>query len=93
MTVLSTLAGIGMAVGTVYFFVRQSPIQFKVTAILTLCWDSAVLAQRIIYGAEPPRNFAQYSSQDASVSGGGFGGGGDRGQHEESRGLAHDEER
>ncbi|WVF65527.1 hypothetical protein IAT40_000255 [Kwoniella sp. CBS 6097] len=50
---------------------------------------SAVLAQRIIYGAEPPRNFNQYSSQDVSGGGGGPGGG----MHEESRGLAHDEDR
>ncbi|OCF40946.1 hypothetical protein I317_05224 [Kwoniella heveanensis CBS 569] len=84
----STLAGwfFGDAFKTIYFFVRQSPIQFKVTAIMTLCWDSAVLAQRIMYGAEPPRTFSQYSSQD-------IGNGGSRGVHEESRGLAHDEER
>lgn len=63
---------------TVYFFMRGSPIQFKVTAIMLVCWDSgelrafepvesekeeaksriysAVFAQRIIYGANPPAN-------------------------------------
>ncbi|WVQ63896.1 uncharacterized protein L199_002052 [Kwoniella botswanensis] len=53
----STLAGwfFGDAYKTVYFFIRGSPIQFKVTAILTLCWDSAVLAQRVMYGSNPPR--------------------------------------
>ncbi|WVR09058.1 hypothetical protein IAU60_006119 [Kwoniella sp. DSM 27419] len=58
----STLAGwfFGDCYKTVYFFLRQSPLQFKVTAILTVCWDSAVLAQRVIYGAEPPRD-AQYA--------------------------------
>ncbi|WRT69075.1 uncharacterized protein IL334_006058 [Kwoniella shivajii] len=77
----STLAGwfFGDAYKTVYFFVRGSPIQFRVTAILTLCWDSAVLAQRIIYGANPPREgINEYSS--APVQG------------EESRGLRTDEE-
>jgi hypothetical protein len=39
---------------TVYFFIRNAPLQFKVTAILTVCWDCAVLAQRVIYKAEPP---------------------------------------
>ncbi|AFR94818.2 hypothetical protein C343_02904 [Cryptococcus neoformans C23] len=54
----STLAGwfFGDAFKTVYFFMRGSPIQFKVTAIMLVCWDSAVFAQRIIYGANPPAN-------------------------------------
>lgn len=41
---------------TGYFFIRNAPTQFKVTAIMTVCWDLAVLAQRIIYKAEPPRS-------------------------------------
>lgn len=28
---------------TVYFFMRGSPIQFKVTAIMLVCWDSGEL--------------------------------------------------
>ncbi|ORX39143.1 hypothetical protein BD324DRAFT_618636 [Kockovaella imperatae] len=54
----STLAGwfFGDSFKTGYFFLRQSPIQFKVTAIMTVCWDTAVFAQRMIYGAEPPRD-------------------------------------
>lgn len=24
---------------TAYFFVRGAPVQFKVTAIITVCWD------------------------------------------------------
>ncbi|KAI9636764.1 uncharacterized protein MKK02DRAFT_33885 [Dioszegia hungarica] len=52
----STLAGwvFGDSFKTVYFFIRNAPLQFKVTAILTVCWDCAVLAQRVIYKAEPP---------------------------------------
>ncbi|KGB75054.2 hypothetical protein CNBG_0892 [Cryptococcus deuterogattii R265] len=54
----STLAGwfFGDTFKTVYFFMRGSPIQFKVTAIMLVCWDSAVFAQRIMYGADPPLN-------------------------------------
>lgn len=45
---------------------RHNPLQFKVTGIMTLCWDfgelsygdseltAAVLGQRLYYGAEPP---------------------------------------
>ena len=60
---------------TGYFFLRHSPIQFKVTAIMTVCWDSgelsssspewssfsfvAVFAQRLYYGTEPPADEAQ----------------------------------
>ncbi|WWC91207.1 uncharacterized protein L201_006149 [Kwoniella dendrophila CBS 6074] len=78
----STLAGwfFGDAFKTVYFFVRRSPIQFKATAILTLCWDSAVLAQRVMYGANPPREgINQYSSNPIQ-------------QEEEERGLRADGE-
>lgn len=39
---------------TIYFFIRSAPVQFKVTAIITVCWDCAVLAQRFIYRADPP---------------------------------------
>jgi hypothetical protein len=39
---------------TIYFFIRNNPFQFKAAAILTVCWDLAVLTQRIIYKAEPP---------------------------------------
>ncbi|OCF56459.1 hypothetical protein L486_06403 [Kwoniella mangroviensis CBS 10435] len=75
----STLAGwfFGDAYKTVYFFIRGSPIQFKVTAIMTLCWDSAVLAQRIMYGSNPPRETStQFPSSNP----------------EESRGLRSDGE-
>ncbi|WVW79363.1 hypothetical protein I302_101331 [Kwoniella bestiolae CBS 10118] len=77
----STLAGwfFGDAYKTVYFFIRGSPIQFKVTAIMTLCWDSAVLAQRMMYGSNPPRESSnQFSSSRAEA--------------EESRGLRSDGE-
>ncbi|BEI92985.1 uncharacterized protein CcaverHIS019_0506130 [Cutaneotrichosporon cavernicola] len=52
----STLAGwlFGDMFKTGYYFVRNNPLQFKVTGILTICWDLAVLAQRIYYGAAPP---------------------------------------
>ncbi|BEJ08527.1 hypothetical protein CcaverHIS641_0506210 [Cutaneotrichosporon cavernicola] len=51
-----TLAGwlFGDMFKTGYYFVRNNPLQFKVTGILTICWDLAVLAQRIYYGAAPP---------------------------------------
>ncbi|ORY33113.1 PQ loop repeat-domain-containing protein [Naematelia encephala] len=53
----STLAGwfFGDSFKTIYFFLRHSPIQFKITAIMTVCWDTAVFAQRVMYGTEPPR--------------------------------------
>ncbi|GMK55816.1 hypothetical protein CspeluHIS016_0208720 [Cutaneotrichosporon spelunceum] len=52
----STLAGwlFGDTFKTGYYFVNGSPLQFKVAGIMTLCWDLAVLAQRIYYRAEPP---------------------------------------
>jgi len=53
----STLAGwlFGDTFKTAYFFLRHAPIQFRVTAILTVCWDCAVLSQRIRYGTDPPK--------------------------------------
>ncbi|WWC73092.1 uncharacterized protein I206_107057 [Kwoniella pini CBS 10737] len=77
----STLAGwfFGDAYKTVYFFLRGSPFQFKVTAIMTLCWDSAVLAQRVIYGAKAPNEASSQYSAPA--------------QQEESRGLRANDER
>jgi len=40
---------------TVYYYLKDTPIQFQVTAIMTVCWDVAVFTQRLFYGAEPPR--------------------------------------
>ncbi|WVQ85022.1 hypothetical protein IAT38_007186 [Cryptococcus sp. DSM 104549] len=76
----STLAGwfFGDSFKTVYFFMRGSPIQFKVTAIMLVCWDTAVFAQRIIYGARPPSgggNGVQLDNDDAE------------GEHDEARRL------
>lgn len=53
----STLAGwlFGDLFKTAYFFLRGNPIQFKITAIITVCWDLAVLSQRFMYGTAPPR--------------------------------------
>jgi len=67
----STLVGWfgGDSFKTVYFFVRHSPIQFKVTAIMTLCWDTAVLAQRFVYGTQPPREELVARRQDAVPQG------------------------
>lgn len=62
----STLAGwfFGDAFKTGYFFVRHSPAQFQVTAIMTLCWDTAVFLQRLRYGTAPP---AGETRQEAEV--------------------------
>lgn len=43
---------------TVYYFLRHNPLPFKVTGIMTICWDVAVLCQRIYYGAAPPYELA-----------------------------------
>jgi hypothetical protein len=56
----------------IYFFIRNNPMQFKAAAILTVLWDLAVLAQRVVYKAEPP-----ISARHA----------GDNGEDEEERGL------
>ncbi|CAD6573398.1 MAG: hypothetical protein TREMPRED_000817 [Tremellales sp. Tagirdzhanova-0007] len=65
----STLAGwfFGDAFKTAYFFFRRSPIQFQVTAVLTLCWDAAVAGQRLMYGTDPPG--MQISAEDVEESG------------------------
>ncbi|KAL1407633.1 hypothetical protein Q8F55_007066 [Vanrija albida] len=54
----TTLAGwlFGDTFKTGYYFIRNNPLQFKVTGIMTICWDIGVLTQRIYYGAEPPAN-------------------------------------
>ncbi|TYJ56436.1 hypothetical protein B9479_002839 [Cryptococcus floricola] len=85
----SALAGwiFGDSFKTVYFFLRGNPIQFKITAIMLVCWDFAVLAQRIKYGSKPPQSHqggvefdanAEHQHQD---------------QDEESRGLRDGSER
>ncbi|KLO17942.1 hypothetical protein SCHPADRAFT_845716 [Schizopora paradoxa] len=52
----STLLGWfgGDSYKVVYFFLQQSPIQFKVCAIFQLSIDCAIVAQRIYYGNKPP---------------------------------------
>lgn len=62
----STLAGwlFGDTFKTAYYFIRNNPLQFKVTGIMTICWDVAVLAQRIYYGAEPPNKVALGERED-----------------------------
>ncbi|WWD21307.1 hypothetical protein CI109_105791 [Kwoniella shandongensis] len=86
----STLAGwfFGDSYKTIYFFIRASPIQFKVTAIMTVCWDSAVLAQRIIYGSKPPRGGASGVGGGTTVH---FPSGQSPHVDEESRGLNAEE--
>ena len=48
-----------------YYFIQHTPLQFKVTGIMTICWDvgelshaleliPGVLCQRLYYGAEAP---------------------------------------
>lgn len=54
---------------------RHNPLQFKVTGIMTLCWDfgelsrigkltTAVLVQRLYYGAEPPTHLPLHDRDD-----------------------------
>jgi len=52
----STLLGWfgGDSYKVVYFFLQQSPIQFKVCAVFQLSIDCAIIAQRIYYGNKPP---------------------------------------
>ncbi|WOO84975.1 PQ-loop repeat-containing protein 1 [Vanrija pseudolonga] len=54
----TTLAGwlFGDTFKTGYYFIRNNPLQFKVTGLMTICWDIGVLIQRIYYGAEKPAN-------------------------------------
>ncbi|CDO73251.1 hypothetical protein BN946_scf185008.g13 [Trametes cinnabarina] len=53
---MSTLIGWvgGDSFKTVYFFVQNSPLQFKVCAIFQLSIDCAILVQRLVYGNAPP---------------------------------------
>ncbi|KAK1215481.1 hypothetical protein PQX77_021915 [Marasmius sp. AFHP31] len=53
---MSTLLGWlgGDTYKTVYFFVKQSPLQFKVCAIFQLSVDVAIVIQRVIFGNKPP---------------------------------------
>ncbi|TFK91733.1 hypothetical protein K466DRAFT_297006 [Polyporus arcularius HHB13444] len=39
---------------TVYFFLQESPLQFKVCSIFQLSIDCAIVVQRFIYGSAPP---------------------------------------
>ncbi|KAF5367162.1 hypothetical protein D9758_004006 [Tetrapyrgos nigripes] len=52
----STLLGWfgGDSYKTIYFFLQNSPLQFKVCAIFQLSVDVAILAQRVVYGTPPP---------------------------------------
>jgi len=53
---LSTLVGWfgGDAFKTVYFFLQDSPLQFKVCGIFQLSIDIAIVVQRLVYGNAPP---------------------------------------
>jgi len=41
-----------------YFFIHDSPIQFKVCAIFQLSVDMMIVVQRIFYGNAPPDSTA-----------------------------------
>lgn len=53
---MSTLVGWagGDSFKTVYFFMQNSPLQFKVCAIFQLSVDCAIVIQRLMYGNAPP---------------------------------------
>ncbi|KAG8690086.1 hypothetical protein FRC09_012150, partial [Ceratobasidium sp. 395] len=53
---MSTLLGWvgGDSYKTIYFFLQNSPLQFKVCAIFQLSIDFVIVAQRIVYGNKPP---------------------------------------
>lgn len=53
---LSTLIGWtgGDAYKTIYFFMQNSPLQFKVCAIFQLSIDLAIVVQRLVFGNAPP---------------------------------------
>ncbi|KAF9258878.1 hypothetical protein L218DRAFT_964061 [Marasmius fiardii PR-910] len=53
---LSTLLGwlVGDSFKTAYFFLKHSPLQFKVCAIFQLSVDVAIVFQRIVLGNKPP---------------------------------------
>ncbi|KIY66726.1 hypothetical protein CYLTODRAFT_398244 [Cylindrobasidium torrendii FP15055 ss-10] len=52
----STLVGWfgGDGFKTVYFFLQQAPLQFKICSIFQLSIDVAIVIQRLVYGAAPP---------------------------------------
>ncbi|PPQ65770.1 hypothetical protein CVT26_000371 [Gymnopilus dilepis] len=53
---MSTLLGWlgGDAFKTAYFFLQQTPLQFRVCAVFQLSIDFAIIGQRIMYGNAPP---------------------------------------
>ncbi|KAI0793981.1 hypothetical protein C8Q74DRAFT_1246103 [Fomes fomentarius] len=53
---MSTLIGWfgGDSFKMVYFFLQESPLQFKVCAIFQLSIDCAIVVQRLVYGNAPP---------------------------------------
>ncbi|KXN89372.1 PQ-loop repeat-containing protein 1 [Leucoagaricus sp. SymC.cos] len=53
---MSTLIGWfgGDAFKTVYFFLQDAPLQFKICAIFQLSIDVAIVVQRVFYGNAPP---------------------------------------
>jgi len=53
---MSTLIGwvAGDSFKIVYFFLQQSPLQFKVCAIFQVSIDIMIIGQRIVYGIAPP---------------------------------------
>jgi len=53
---MSTLVGWagGDSFKAIYFFVQESPLQFKVCAIFQLSVDCAIVIQRLVYGNPPP---------------------------------------
>jgi len=62
---LSALIGwvAGDSYKVAYFFVHDSPIQFKVCAIFQLSVDMMIVIQRILYGNAPP-NSTLLSTED-----------------------------
>lgn len=58
---MSTLIGWvgGDSFKTVYFFLRPSPLQFKVCAIFQLSVDTLIVGQRVVYGNAPPMSVLQ----------------------------------
>ena len=66
---MSTLLGWvgGDAFKTVYFFLKDNPLQFKVCAIFQLSVDVAICAQRVIYGNKPPAAVVTDRSEERRV--------------------------
>lgn len=58
---MSTLIGWvgGDAFKTTYFFLQDSPLQFKVCAVFQLCVDIAIVCQRLYYGTPIPPTLLQ----------------------------------